>query len=220
MWSKKTYHCDEALVPIFKKYLSQNNGFYVDVGANDGRAASNSFHLEKNQNWSGVLIEPVLHNFFRARQLRSLEKNTFFNCACVGSSFNDETVELIYSGLMTVSIHGDRLTSPEEWARSGNKFLSRGECVQRIWSEARTLESLLLEANAPKNIDLLSIDVEGAEYEVLQGVDFQHRNFSFILIETTLGSKSCDFLSENNFIHIETIAQNLLFASPRVLSVK
>jgi hypothetical protein len=58
-------------------FLSKENGFYVDVGASDGRAASNTYHLEKFQNWQGVLIEPTMHVYFRSREIRSLKRNIF-----------------------------------------------------------------------------------------------------------------------------------------------
>jgi hypothetical protein len=76
-YSSQKYHCDENLIPVFKKYLSKVNGFYVDVGANDGRASSNTYHLEKLQNWQGILIEPVMHLHFRSREIRDLKRNTF-----------------------------------------------------------------------------------------------------------------------------------------------
>ena len=47
-WNKSIYHSDDILIPIFKKYLQKEGGYYVDVGANDGRSASNTYHLEKN----------------------------------------------------------------------------------------------------------------------------------------------------------------------------
>ena len=40
---------------IFKGY---KNGFYVDVGAHDGVTINNTLYFEKNNNWSGINIEP------------------------------------------------------------------------------------------------------------------------------------------------------------------
>ena len=126
-YTSKKYHCDENLIPVFKKFLSKDNGFYVDVGASDGRAASNTYHLEKFQNWQGVLIEPIMHVHFRSREIRDLKRNIFFNCALVSNNYNQKSVELLYSGLMTIS--SESIFSGKEWADSGSKFLGNGEVV-------------------------------------------------------------------------------------------
>jgi FkbM family methyltransferase len=70
------------------------------------------------------------------------------------------------------------------WAEEGAQYLSRAESVERTWSRARTLESILVESKSPRAIDLLSIDVEGNEKAVLEGIDFSLWNFKYIVIET------------------------------------
>jgi hypothetical protein len=47
---------------------------------------------------------------------------------------------------------------------------------------------VLIESNAPTRIDFLTIDIEGAELSILQGVNFSDWVFEYILIETTEGS--------------------------------
>ena len=47
----------------------------------------------------------------------------------------------------------------------------------------RTLNLFLIEANSPSLIDFFSLDVEGMEMNVLQGVDFRTFNFKYLLIE-------------------------------------
>jgi FkbM family methyltransferase len=211
-WSRKNYHCEEILIPVFKKYFLKTNGFYVDIGSNDGRSSSNTYHLEKSQAWTGILVEPIMHVHFRSRQIRDLKRNIFFNCALVDNDYDKKTVELLYSGLMTVTEkNGGGTFDAKEWAGIGSKFLSRGEVVTKTFALARTLQSVLLEANAPDKIDLLSIDVEGAELSVLQGLNFSNWIFEYILIETTENSAAFSKLIEENYLHVESINQNLLF---------
>ena len=45
------------------------------------------------------------------------------------------------------------------------------------------LNDLLMKSNAPKVIDLISLDVEGAEIEVLKGIKHNEFRFKFICIE-------------------------------------
>ena len=55
-------------------------------------------------------------------------------------------------------------------------------------------------------IDFLSLDVEGAELDVLNGIDFNNYNFKNILIETKNFDKIHNFLIKKNYIFIETMS--------------
>ena len=52
-------------------YLDFNNGYFVELGANDGVNQSNTLYFEKFRAWHGVLIEPYLPNFNRLIRNRS-----------------------------------------------------------------------------------------------------------------------------------------------------
>jgi FkbM family methyltransferase len=97
------------------------------------------------------------------------------------------------------------------WAEEGAQYLSRAESVERTWSRARILESILVELKSPRTIDLLSIDVEGNELAVLEGIDFSLWNFKHIVIETKEKSESFSFLSSHDFNHLATLGNNAWF---------
>ena len=59
------------------RLMGINNGFFVELGGNDGLNQSNSKHLELFRGWRGVLIEPVPKNFHRMAKNRS-PKSHFF----------------------------------------------------------------------------------------------------------------------------------------------
>src|SRR5262249_61263099 len=52
----------------------------------------------------------------------------------------------------------------------------------------RTLDDILIEARAPAQFDLLSIDVEGHELEVLSGFDFTRWQPRLVLLEDHVGN--------------------------------
>ena len=54
----------------------------------------------------------------------------------------------------------------------------------KIKVKADNLNSILDKVRAPKIIDFFSLDVEGDEFDVLEGINFKKYKFKFILIET------------------------------------
>jgi hypothetical protein len=102
----------------------------------------------------------------------------------------------------------------KEWADSGSKFLVNGEVVTRFLAVARSLQSILIESNAPARIDFLTLDAEGAELSILNGVNFSDWVFEHILIETTEGSDAFIKLVNEGYVHTKTISQNILFTHP------
>ena len=76
---------------------------------------------------------------------------------------------------------------------------------------AKTLNSILLENNAPKNIDFFSLDVEGEELSVLEGLDFSIFKIKYIFIESRDKKRTIDFLVDKNYELIEDFNSNYLF---------
>jgi FkbM family methyltransferase len=201
--------CDYAtaeLSPYIRKFLDFNDGIYVEVGANDGRSSSNTFWLEKVKNWSGVLIEPILHKHFESKIYRQSSKNTFVYGACVSDSYQGENIKFFYSNLMTSPDYGQA----EEWANAGSQFLSNGEEVLPFWAPVTTLRNVLQNEKI-KHINFLSIDVEGGELEVLNGVDWDETRIDLILIESPSTSKAISFLKSKGFDHIVNLEFNHFF---------
>lgn len=179
--------------------MNLENGFYIELGANDGISQSNTKMLELFKGWHGILIEPSPKKFKSLRKNRSRE-NCFFNCACVSFQYKKNTIDLIYSNLMTVALDGENdLPSRLEHAGLGKQFLNYDQ-IETFTSEARTLQSIIDEAGAPAVIDFLSLDVEGGEIEVLKGIDFEKNKFRYLLIETRSIEKVTRFLESKNMI--------------------
>lgn len=161
----------------------------LEVGALDGIYASNTYYLEKMRGWSGVLIEPVPH-FYR-ECIRRRKKSKVFNCALVPNDYCQPTVQMVFAGCKS-AISSDL----ESDGLEGYEFEA----------PARTLSSVLEEAGAPK-IDFFSLDVEGYEIQVLNGLDMARFHPCWILVEClTPESKEQmrDFLAAHNY---EFIAQ-------------
>jgi FkbM family methyltransferase len=204
----KKFHGLHGLDRKLEVYLGYDGGYFVELGANDGVDQSNTLYFERERGWRGVLIEPILHNFLKCQANRA-QDNAFFCAACVSEDYEEPYVRLTYSNLMTTP-HGvdSDIADPTAHAQSGAVYLKPGEQPVEVMAVARTLSSLLAEAGAPAEMDLLSLDVEGAELEVLKGLDHDRHRFRYMLVECRDAERLGRYLAEANYVLIDKISQH------------
>ena len=151
-------------------------GYFVEFGATDGIKLSNTYRLEKKYKWNGILSEPA-----KSWQ-ESLKKNRKCNIdlRCVTEysgeqiEFN-EAIDSVYSSLEKYSY----LDHHSQKRLAGKKYT-----VPSI-----SLNDLLSSFKAPRDIDYLSIDTEGGEYEILRALNFAQWNIKIITVEHNFENK-------------------------------
>lgn len=187
-----------------EKYVDYDNGFYVELGANDGANQSNSYYFELKRGWKGLLVEPSPHNFLSCIALRGKNNSVFCN-ACVADDYDKRMVEIAYADLMSISIDLE------------SDLISTNNHVKKTLQQsprftfgaiARTLSSLLDESGAPTQIDFLSLDVEGAELDVLRGINFNKYTFKYILVECRQFDRLNQFLEKMEYKFIENLSHH------------
>ena len=199
---------------IFK---GKTNGFFVEVGALDGFGASNTWFFEKERNWSGLLIEPNPVEFDKMvnhpRELSHKE-----NCAI--SDLEQEITFLSIEGPCNVlsgikefynAQHIDRINRELDMYKNypeGHELYSRKE---EIKMKAVKLQSLF-DKYEIKKVDLISIDVEGAELQVLKSIDFDKTEIDVLLIENNYGlEKETEFLVNKGYKLLGNIQWDSVF---------
>jgi FkbM family methyltransferase len=194
-------------------YVNYDGGYFVELGANDGIKQSNSLYFERYRGWQGLLIEAAPQNFLKCRKNRA-KRSTAYCAACVSFEHDQEFVRMVYSDLMSTPISSKSdISDPSAHAMLGSQYLQNGEINFEFGAVARTLNSLLLEASAPKQIDFLSLDVEGFEQEVLKGVDHETFRFKYILVECRDIDRMSAYLNENGYRFVEKLSvHDYLFA--------
>lgn len=190
---------DEKLIP----YVRQGRGTFVELGAFDGLDQSNTAWLEANRGWRGILIEPVPESYERCLRNRPLA--TVVNCACVSGSYRAARVEVLYSGLMSI-VRGARSNEDAD-----NAWVSLGEELQHLTRytcsvPARTLTSVL-DGNGLRYVDLLSLDVEGYEFKVLEGFDLDRFRPHHILVEESGREAVDEYLTARGYLRIAEIGR-------------
>ncbi|MGK7922824.1 MAG: FkbM family methyltransferase [Trichodesmium sp.] len=162
------------------RYLNWENGFFIEAGANDGISQSNTLYFEKYKNWQGILIEAIPELAEKCRINRS--KSVVENYALVPFDYDRDYIKMHYCNLMSF-VDGAMKSEVEK-----EVHLRKGCQVQKINNSyeinvpATTLTGIF-DKYGVKNIDLFSLDVEGFELDVLQGIDFDRYQPKFMLIE-------------------------------------
>jgi FkbM family methyltransferase len=182
---------------IFKGY---KNGFYVDVGAHDGISINNTLYFEKNNNWTGINIEPIKKVFDRLVINRPNDIN--LNCAVCN---NDGETDFFCNTGYTEMISGIKDNFDiRHFNRLQHDNLQTGSTTEVIKVKTKKLETILDENNI-KHINYLSIDVEGAEFEVIKSINFNKVFIDVIGFENNYNDVSVpivEYLQNKGFIII------------------
>ena len=153
-----------------------------------------------------MLIEPFQPNYMELVRNRS-STNFFKNAACVGPTYTNSSIQLAYSNLMTSTLEiSSTIPNPKDYAANGAKLF--GEKFALFEAPACTLNSILIEANAPFLINLLCLDVEGTELEVLKGLDHTKYRFGYICVESTQFGEISNYLSSHNYSYIGALSKH------------
>ncbi len=174
--------------------------YYIEIGANDGVAQSNTLSLELFYGWRGLLIEPVEETFLKLKQNRNGKRNSLIQAACVSFEHPGSTVTMHYANLMSIAAGLDSdIADPVAHAKEGEKFLKNHDKMRTEVVPAMTLSRALEVAGAPRSIGLLSLDVEGAELEVLRGIDFDRYRIYTILVESRGVERISNYLASRGY---------------------
>jgi FkbM family methyltransferase len=142
------------------------NGFYVEIGAWDGRKKNSTIILE-NLGWDGVCIEPTPESFEALTKTRK--------CRCLNVAvFNKNGTAEFASFKNDPATNGLIETHPDS-----HKVKYNQPQTQFIKVETRDWSSLEL----PSHIDYLQLDTEGSELAILDCINWSKQNISYICLE-------------------------------------
>jgi FkbM family methyltransferase len=148
----------------------KRNGFFVEFGAANGELHSNTYLLEKEFGWKGIVAEPARHWHENLKKNRSCNIET----DCVWSESN---LILKFNETDTTELSTVNSYSSSDSHKHNRK---RGQVYE---VKTISLNDLLDKYNAPNEIDYLSIDTEGSEYQILSAFDFDRYKFKVITVE-------------------------------------
>jgi FkbM family methyltransferase len=155
----------------------KRGGFFVDVGAHDGVSFSNTALMERELGWRGLCFEPLPERFME------LQKNRTAKCfqACAYNSAGTVTFSAIKGApemLSGITASYD----PRHVARIDREVRENGGTVENITVATVKLSDIFAQEGIT-HVDFLSVDTEGSELQVLEGIDFDAVTIDILTVE-------------------------------------
>lgn len=181
-------------------FKDHRGGVFVDVGAFDGVTGSNTYFFEKQLGWRGVAFEA------NPEVVAELKRNR--TCEIIdGCAYDrDGTVEFLTlteaeqqaakkpmqeplnaASIVFDSRHAGTMLSGINSHLQEEKRVAHSEREHKLQRSTISVNCFridtVLQRAGIRVVDFLDIDVEGAEYEVLCGIDFHAVHYNVLSIE-------------------------------------
>ena len=159
----------------------KNGGVFIEFGAYDGVIFSNTHLLEKQFGWTGILIDPIPSHYESMRQNRK--------CRLIHGAITAE--------------HQESVLIEELPASDLSRFVGKRKIFKKVHEvKALTLQEVIDQNLTSKEIDFLSIDIEGDDIEILKSLDLSRYKIKAICVEHNYregSDKIIDFMYKNRY---------------------
>jgi len=178
------------------KGLSTHNKFFVDIGAYDGVWSSNTYLLERCFGWQGVCIEAEPENF---KDLTS-DKNPR-TCTKVHVAMGKYVAyaNILHSSTVSTIM----VNNTQRRQRAGT--------VQSSIVPMTTLDRLLHAFNI-RHVDFMSLDIEGAEMDVITASGLTNAEIDTLSVEVSNSDSTLQSVIMNEgYAVYKTIGEDVFF---------
>ena len=188
-------------VEILRKYLPEGPITYIDIGAGDPDSCSNTWAFYQ-QGGSGLLIEPLPTFWYRLLRLRPRDR--LLPIAASNTK-----------GVARLRACGPCSSMRPDWSIHEHA---------NLLVETDTIENILLDYPTIRdNCQLCSIDVEGHEKQVLEGINWDTFHPGVIIVEcmtfdesgpgTNLSAEWEPILIQNGYRRVAETAMNYIYTN-------
>jgi len=142
---------------------NKRSGFFIDLAANEPVSISNTLALERDFGWNGLCIEGNPHWWFPLSHRK---------CDLVGAVISDYDDESILFSGQNNGLAGIVNPAFDNQDRAGANV-----------KHGVSFSTVLSMFGVPRTIDYLSLDVEGAEFAIMENFPFEAYNIRVITVE-------------------------------------
>jgi FkbM family methyltransferase len=152
------------------------NGFFIDIGAHDGVTINNTYFFEEYKYWKGICVEPnpnVYNKLVANRKARTLN-------VCIGDE--NKTVKFTQISGYSEMLSGMTDKYDERHRQRINELLmQKGD--QKIEIEVDMIKLDSIESLKNQEIDFISIDTEGNEFDIVKSLNFKLLKVKALVVE-------------------------------------
>lgn len=178
---------------IDKIFKGKKNGYFLDVGASDGIDENNTILMERYYDWNGICCECDPRDIIKLRCVR--------DCNIVSCPIFSRT-----GAIINFELHqANHLSSIEGYQTERYRSKTSG-IVSMV---TMSLIDCLKKYDAPDVIDYMSLDTEGAEYDILSTFDFNKYKINYIALEHNFQepkrTKIRQLLESNGYVFVRSL---------------
>lgn len=187
-YSLESYSQEGEDMILNRIFENKQNGFYIDVGAHHPKRFSNTYFFYK-KGWKGINIDAMPESMDIFNKVRPRDIN-------VEQPISDHQQTLTYYAFNEPALNGfsKRLSDSRDGMMNYNVIFTKDLVTKTLDS---VLETYL--PNETNEIDFLTIDVEGLDFQVLKSINLAKYKPKVILVEILGGSLS--ELDDNEITH-------------------
>lgn len=210
------YYGQEGQDSIIKQFFDKKgvkNGLYLDVGSLDGIRFSNTLLLERD-NWKGVCVE--VHPSYAELLKKNRPLSTVYVCAAGDKDKTEVEISLNFrASLTTLDFDQEKrfVHDYEPWYGDRNLKEINGFLNGRHKVPMRTLNSILEEEKI-KNLQLISIDIDGSEIYAFKGLNLKQHEADLLVLEwTVVGDNFCNmYAGSGGFVPVIKVGPDIFYA--------
>ena len=166
-WKSKSQISQDLFVLYFTQ--QKKDGYFIEIGACDGKHLSNTFALEK-KGWTGIICEPSRFWHQKMKNRKSILSKK--------AVFSESGKKLIFNEVPK----NPELSGCNDYLENDNNSKLRKDFTS-YEVETISLNDLIKKHLDKKQIDYISIDTEGSEFEILKNFDFKKHQVEIFTIE-------------------------------------
>ena len=183
-------------------------GIFVDVGAHNGETFNNTLFFEETHQWTGINIEPMKVEYDKLIAKRP-------NCINLNCAVCNEDGEMEF--MLNTGVGADMLSGlikcydPRHVNRINNELHYYKGSTETVLVETRRLKTIFEEHKIAR-VNYLSIDVEGAEFDVIKSIDFDNVFIDVIGFENNYNDVSIpivEYLVSKGYLMIDIKALDI-----------
>jgi len=174
-------------------------GFFIEAGALDGYTGSTTLYLELRHKWTGLLVEPMMQEY---KELRGHNRKAWSINSCLSPEPRPATVQFSMSMSSDSTMVG---------------IVQEGESKDAIVIQCLPLSTMILALGNPR-VDFLSLDIEGAEFDILKNLLWDRIDIRAISVETQFVDKFDvsaqqldNLLTARGFLFLDKISRDSVY---------